>query len=228
MPETPTTTRQPRVYTWSPQTWGPHHIPVPFAASWSGEHPDNDQLHVRTDHKGVPGLAFRDERPEDRDRHGVLWARMSWAPGTGKPQFAQMHPLRQRDAMLLKLCQVCGKPADRTREGWLFLEARGPHTAGLPDPGDPYQGFTPKPPVCSGCAILAARMCPHLGDPIAFRSRKPLIAGVFGGLYLPNRNGRVLALPKDDHLYYGRTNATRWFLASQLITELTKCTPATL
>ncbi|WP_433889865.1 hypothetical protein [Streptomyces sp. CA-111067] len=225
MPETQPAAR-PGVYTWSPLTWGPHKIPVPFAAVWSGERNDTGQLHIRTGRKGVPSLAYRDERPEDRDRHGVLWARTTWAPGSGTPQFADMHPLRQRDAMLLKLCQVCGKPADRTREGWLFLEARGPHTLDLPDPADPYQGFTSKPPVCSGCAVLAARMCPHLGDPVAFRSRKPLLWGTFGGMYLPNRTGRVLGLPKDDRLPYWRRDAARWFLASQLIVELTKCTPA--
>ncbi|WP_433893349.1 hypothetical protein [Streptomyces sp. CA-111067] len=201
---------------------------MPFSVSWTGEHTDISQLYVRTDHKGVPGLAYRDERPEDRDRHGVLWARMTWAPGSGKPRFADMHPLRQRDAMLLKLCQVCGKPADRTREGWLFLEARGEHMANLPDPSAPYQGCTSKPPVCSGCAQLAARMCPHLGDPVAFRSRKPLLWGAFGGVYIPNRVGRLIPRAQDDHLPYGRTNATRWFLANQLITELTKCTPVTL
>jgi hypothetical protein len=107
----------------SPKTlsWGPRGLPVPYAVAWSAEVSTvGDALMVRRDGSG---LAYRDETPQDRDRNGVLWARIGHAPGTGRPDYRSMHSQRQRHAMLHKLCQVCGGPADRTFQGWLFLLA---------------------------------------------------------------------------------------------------------
>ncbi|MDT3398751.1 hypothetical protein RKE29_19230 [Streptomyces sp. B1866] len=171
------------------------------------------------------GLAYRDERPQDRDRHGVLWVRLTEAPGEGRPDFRTMHAARQRRVMLDRLCQVCGGPADRTSQGWLFLLQRPGQDEWSPD--WPEGSLCTKPPVCRACAALAVRHCPHLTDPVAVRCRKPRVWGVFGGFCTPGPDGRLTPSPDDDYLPYGHRHA-RWFVACQLVLELTRCTQASL
>ncbi|KRV47729.1 hypothetical protein AQ490_04925 [Wenjunlia vitaminophila] len=167
------------------------------------------------------GLAYRDETPADRDRQGVLWARVTEAPGTGRPNFAAMHPRRQCRAMVHRLCQVCGGPASRTSRGWLFLLPR-PDT--VQSPHWPEGELCTKPPICVPCATLAARHCPHLAHSVLVRSRKPRVWGVFGGFHLPNSAGRLGSPHADGHLPYGHP-AAAWFLANQVVVELTRCAP---
>ncbi|RKN45988.1 hypothetical protein D7294_05105 [Streptomyces hoynatensis] len=165
------------------------------------------------------GLAYRGEAAGDRDRQGVLWARVLDGPGSGRPDFRAMHPARQRRAMLERLCQVCGHPADRNGKGWLFaLRRPGPDEEG---PGWPEGLLCTKPPVCEPCAHLAARLCPHLGEPAFVRVRKPRVWGVFGGFLTPGPGGRLVA-GEDGDLPYGHPQAG-WFLANQLVVELTRC-----
>ncbi|RKN40385.1 hypothetical protein D7294_18190 [Streptomyces hoynatensis] len=166
------------------------------------------------------GLAYRDERAGDRDRHGVLWARLTEEPGSGQPEFRCMHPVRQRRAMLERLCQVCGGPADRNGRGWLFALRRP--GAAEEVPGWPEGLLCTKPPVCAPCAHLAVAHCPHLGEPVFVRSRKPRVWGAFGGFFVPGPRGG-LAASGDDHLPYGH-RAAPWFVANQLVVELTRCT----
>jgi hypothetical protein len=204
-----------------PLTWGRNNLPVPYAAAWSGESPAvGGALTVRAD---GAGLAYRDEVSLDRDRHGVLWARLDEAPGVGRPDFRLLHSLRQRRAMFGMLCQVCGAPAGRTSRGWLFLLQR-------PAPGEraanwPEGALSAKPPVCAPCARLALRHCPHLTDPLAVRVRKPRVWGVFGGLITPAGGGTLVQSPTDECLPYGHPG-TPWFLASQLVVELGRCRAA--
>ncbi|MDT0445291.1 hypothetical protein [Streptomyces johnsoniae] len=174
-------------------------------------------LTVRGDHGG---LAYRDETPDDRDGQGVLWARIGRAPGKGRPDFRALHSGRQRHAMLNKLCQVCGGQASRTAKGWLFLLQRSAEMTESPD--WPEGMLCTKPPVCRPCAALAVRHCPHLTDPVTIRSRKPRTWGVFGGFFSPTPAGQLASHP-DGCLPYGHPRAP-WFLASQLIVELTRCT----
>ncbi|ARQ69862.1 hypothetical protein [Streptomyces marincola] len=198
-------------------TWGPHQLPVPHAAAWSAERTAvAGALTVRAD---GAGLAYRDERPGDRDGQGVLWARIGQAQGQGRPNFRALHSGRQRGAMLDKLCQVCGGQASRTGRGWLFLLQR----PAPPEARDWPEGLLcTKPPVCRPCAALAMRHCPHLSDPVVVRSRKPRTWGVFGGFFTPAPDGG-LAPHADSALPYGDARAP-WFLASQLVVELTRCT----
>ncbi|WP_159001265.1 hypothetical protein [Streptomyces sp. SBT349] len=204
-----------------PLSGGTNRLPVPYAAAWSGE-----RVRIRgalTVRPGGAGLGYRDETPEDRDGQGVLWARMDRAPGSGRPDFRALHSIRQRHTMLNKLCQVCGGQASRTSQGWLFLLQR---PAGPPESADWPEGLlSTKPPVCRPCAALAARHCPHLADPLLVRSRKPRTWGVFGGFFTPGGNGKPVPRPSDDYLPYGHP-AAPWFLASQLVIELTRCTRA--
>ncbi|WP_093837668.1 hypothetical protein [Streptomyces aidingensis] len=206
-----------------PLFWGKRRLPVPWAASWSGE-----RVAVSGDLVARPdgtGLAYRDETADDRDRYGVLWARLAGSPGNGRPAFGTLHSGRQRHAMLRRLCQVCGGPADRTSRGWLFLLPHSGHPAGEP-PGRTEGALSTKPPVCRPCADLAARHCPHLTGAIAVRCRGPRVWGVFGGLCVPAPGGRLVS-PTDGYLPYGHP-ATPWFLASQLVIRLTRCTRTSL
>jgi hypothetical protein len=194
-------------------TWGPKELPVPFASPWSGERVRvGDALVV-----GARGLAYRDERAGDRDRHGVLWARVEGQAGAGRPRFGDMHPGRQRSVMLGMRCQVCGGEASRTSKGWLFLVPRGEQPAG----GEVPEGaLTTKPPLCLTCAETALAHCPHLRDCAVVRVRKARVWGVFGEMFAPGTEGA-------GHLPYGH-GALRWLLATQVVLELNRSTRTTL
>ncbi|MEU3713344.1 hypothetical protein [Streptomyces catenulae] len=191
-------------------------VPVPYITAWSEERVAVRSLAVRAD---GTGLAYRDEVAGDRDAHGVLWSRVGEAPGEGRPRFRVVHPVRQRRALQKALCQVCGGPAGRTGRGVLFLL---PRPEGARAPGWPEGAYGMKPPVCVGCAAVAVRHCPRLGDPVAVRVRKARVRGVYGGFHAPG-GGRLVAASEDGFLPYGHPHAA-WFLASQLVVELRRCT----
>ncbi|GAA3849882.1 hypothetical protein [Streptomyces sedi] len=205
-------------------TWGPRRVPVPYAAHWTGEKVTASRVVSRVDGAGI---RYVDETAADRDAFGVLWGRLANAPGAGRPDFRSLHPARQRHTQAERLCQVCAKPASHNRDGWLFLvnedeashDAGGQHTT--------HDGtLTTKPPVCLPCARLAVQHCPHLTHPLGVRARRPRIWGVFGTFYTPTPEGR-LRPHHDHHLPYGH-RALAWFLASQLVTELKRCTTVDL
>jgi hypothetical protein len=106
---------------------------------------------------GQPHLRYRDEHPADRDGHGVLWHRVAWSPGLGRPAFADVHTARQRRTMTRGLCQICARKGDLWLTPALLWDAHlaeNGHSA-------PYQ--TSDPPVCRSCYRLAVRYCPELG-----------------------------------------------------------------
>ncbi|WP_229759270.1 hypothetical protein [Peterkaempfera bronchialis] len=155
-------------------------IAVPYIASWSGEKRCTGA--VVEDRRSPGRIAYRDERPDDRDEYGVLWARADSRPTRGRPQYGLVHPRRQRHAMRNLRCQVCDGPADTDERGtlWLLGDDRGDW------PGWPEEMAATTPPLCLPCARLSVRLCPHLrGRHIAVRVRNPEIAGVYGALYLP-------------------------------------------
>jgi hypothetical protein len=129
---------------------------VPYITLWSRE----QELTLRLEKRHGPHGAFLghvDEDPYDRDTNGALWARYSLAHGKGSAQFKFVHPLRQRNAMLRRLCQVCGTPVlDTDHERELFV-LKGIGHRQITD-GD----ITSAPPVCKQCAPIAVRDCPHL------------------------------------------------------------------
>jgi hypothetical protein len=194
-----------------PRTWGSHEIPVPYVTAWTGEPVLGMGMSVRPDRSG---LCFEDEQPSDRDHRGVLWARLRNAPGEGTPKFPVMHSARQRRVMENLLCQVCGRPSSRTSRGWLFLL-----------PHEPAEGDrTIKPPVCEPCATLAVHHCPRLTNPVAVRVHRPRVWGVFGDKWARGPGGGLVAIPTNGYLPYGDAEASRWFLAAQLVLELERCT----
>ncbi|UGQ12512.1 hypothetical protein LO772_02530 [Yinghuangia sp. ASG 101] len=184
---------------------------VPYIASWSAETTTQPEVVMRRGR-----LAYRDERPWDRDSTGILWRRMPSRPGRGRPQYGKVHLLRQRRAMEALLCQVCGLPAasDATDDGVLWLLNEDPH-----DPGAWLPGLvTGHPPVCLHCAWLSVRACPHLRRQYAaVRVRRHTLSGVHGLLHIP---GHPHPLPHGvGGLDFGDTRMP-WMQAAQLMMRL--------
>ncbi|ANW18441.1 hypothetical protein [Streptomyces clavuligerus] len=179
---------------------------VPYITTWSSE----QTIPTRIVTRGA-GIGYADETLYDRDADGVLWARVSSSPGRGRPEFGQVHALRQRRAMRKLLCQVCGKPADRDERGTLWL-------LGEPEP----DLITPHPPLCMPCALHSLRVCPHLRRRhVALRARSCTPAGVHGIVYRPGR-----PLPEIETyggLLHGDPRIA-WTRASQMLMRLEECT----
>ncbi|WP_159037127.1 hypothetical protein [Streptomyces specialis] len=202
------------------QAADPGELLVPYVTRWSEElAPWDTQLAVRADGSG---LCWRDEVPQDRDDRGVLWGRLQPGQGQGRPEFAMLHPRRQREAMRQMLCQVCARPASRTSRGHLFLMSQ--ESAGqLAHTGDLYS----QPPLCLPCAATARDRCPHLrGSTVAIRAKKICPRGVEGVLYAPRRHGDTpRPIPGSGQYYpYGDVRRMRWVLASQLVVQLDRVT----
>jgi hypothetical protein len=180
---------------------------VPYITLWSGE----DFTPVRVVQRRR-GIAYADERPGDRDEHGVLWARVSSRPGQGRPLFGKLHARRQLKAFTKLLCQVCGRRADRNSDGLLWLVGEDPERPETwPDPL-----LISDPPVCCGCAPLAVRLCPRLRRQYtALRVSAFDLIGVSGFLYQRGIPEPVTAagVGYDDP-------RVRWVRAGQLIVSL--------
>ncbi|MDT3396204.1 hypothetical protein RKE29_06060 [Streptomyces sp. B1866] len=165
------------------------------------------------------GIGYADENAYDRDATGMLWDRVPFRPGEGRPEFATVHSTRQRLAMRRLLCQVCGKPADRDERGVLWLLDRDEVDE---RPEWPENTVTRHPPVCRPCARASLRLCPRLrGWHVAVRVRRPKLYGGYGALYEP-----YALFPKairDAELPFG-DRFVPWFRASQLLRKLKGCT----
>ena len=173
-------------------------VPVPYVAAWSAERETDvvgDGFVLRIDAvTGQPQLRYRDEHPADRDSHGILWHRVAWAPGVGRPAYADIHTTRQRRAITHALCQICAGSG----EVWLTPSLLWDAHLAEHGPGAPYQ--TSDPPVCRSCYELAVRYCPELArGHLLLKPDNWAIAGVRGQVADPVRGGfshpRTLALP---------------------------------
>jgi hypothetical protein len=186
---------------------------VPYITAWSDEEPlPNDVIVL----PGV-GVGFADETPRDRDSKGVLWTRVPSRPGQGRPLFGQVHSRRQHRAMRRLLCQVCGCPADRNRDGvlWLLRDHREDWA------NWPEDMANTEPPVCMTCAVLATRMCPALrSGHVAVRVRRFPISAVRGVRY--RQAGRLLLLTEATVAL--NDTAIRWTRAAHLVRSLRDCT----
>jgi hypothetical protein len=116
-------------------------------------------LDFDSDNIVVPWVTLwsEEDRPEVRpcrfaNGFPALW--MPHRPGVGTPVFKRKHPVRQRRAAALGLCETCGKPiADNDR--WLFTHAL--------TPGSRNGGrLVSELPACGACAERAPRLCPFL------------------------------------------------------------------
>lgn len=133
-------------------------VPVPYIASWDSETPagtTSPDLILRRSDAGGSWLTYTDEQPADR-QYGVLWTRVPWSPGVGRPQFAGLHAIRQRMCLSRGRCQICAGPADL----WMTPATVFQEYLDTCEPGTPFESHNP--PVCRSCAPTAARSCPHL------------------------------------------------------------------
>ncbi|SDC63609.1 hypothetical protein [Actinokineospora iranica] len=182
---------------------------VPYVATWSGE--SWADLPRVVERRGGAGIAYADEIVADRDSGGVLWDRVTGRRGCGKPEFAKIHPLRQRRAMRRLLCQVCGGGAENTCHGVLWL---------LRDKGEtlPEDMLVSEPPICRACAHLAVKVCPALRKGhVLLRAGSFSLYGIDGFRY---RAGRPHPVPVDQHVVAFTDPVIRWTLASKLVREL--------
>jgi hypothetical protein len=172
-------------------------VPVPYVVAWSTEGATDvasDHLVLRAEpFTGRFQVRYRDEQATDRDRHGILWHRVAWAPGSGTPLYAEIHTMRQRRAMSRSLCQVCASPA----QIWLTPALLWDEHLSEYGPAAPYP--TNDPAVCRPCADTAARYCPELiRGRIYLAPRAWAITGIRGQLADPGgdfTDPRTLRLP---------------------------------
>lgn len=148
------------------------------------------------------GLAYADERDEDRSIEGVLLSRTSTEEAS------------RRTAMEELLCGVCSGTAERTADGVLWLLS--------PDErcwnGWPEGLRTTAPPVCpQHSAPLRAGF-----EQRAFYAAEAELVGVHGTLHpAPG----VLAAPVDRMLRFGDPRMP-WMLAHSYVRQLRRLTPA--
>jgi len=194
-------------------------VPIaPYITAWSVEQDLPCVLIERPDHR----IGYANELLSDRDRHGVLWRQTALRPHVGRPEFARVHPLRQRRAMELLLCQVCGGPADQTDDGVLWLQRD--HRDDWPR--RPEGMASVEPPVCLPCVPVAMRLCPALRrGAVTVRVRKCPIVGVRGVLY---RESVLFPSAATAGNFTYHDPAVRRVVASALIRELRDCTVAPL
>ncbi|MEV5010585.1 hypothetical protein [Streptomyces sp. NPDC055692] len=182
-------------------------------AAWSAETPRAPAV---VPHRTGQGIGYADEGLYDRDADGVLWIRQAIAPGSGRPLFPTIHPLRQRRAINRMLCQVCGADTlEQDPERQLFV---------LKDVGRPVEEgeLTTAAPVCPPCALLAVEHCPHLRKNVAAWVERPLVWGVAG---IPYNRRTLLPVPSDElaTVAYGDP-AIRWIVATRQVLSLNGCT----
>ena len=117
------------------QHWGA--TPVPYTVCWSGE---ETVFLGHCPHANATALCS----PE--------------LPGTGKPRFGAPHPVRQRRAIALGLCDLCGKPLKNATK--VSLSQARPR-ANAQRYGDILQV---EPLLHRDCAAMCMDHCPSLKD----------------------------------------------------------------
>lgn len=187
---------------------------APYVTAWSAE----QDLPFRLVERPDGSIGYVDELLTDRDRQGVLWQQTAVRPRLGRPEFARVHPLRQRRAMELLLCQVCGKPAEQDEAGvlWLLRDHRDDW------PSWPEAMASTEPPICLPCVSASRRLCPALRrGSVAVRVRQFPIVGVRGVLY---RRGTLVPVAAQAGNFTYDNPAVPRVLTSALIRELQGCT----
>ena len=171
-------------------------LPVPWAAMWSGESVTISEPFARPRDLLVAG---RGHPMLDRDAIAAqvadYWSdapqnalAVEGRPGVGTPRFTELHPERQRTAILEGRCSVCGE----TQPGpFLFL--------GAVSDEDLTPAFR-EPPLCADCSQVALARCPGLGSEV----RREALVAFRVTAYLPIPDAETV----DE-----RTDALRYLLA---------------
>jgi hypothetical protein len=191
--------------------------PVPYITAWT-EEDRGGSFHLVGPGRGI--VAYVGELVVDRDHHGVLWQRQSGGRG-GEPQWREVHSRRQRLAMVVPRCQVCGTSLKGTSPiPWLIpLVHLLAHEANGLGEGDPFEVETP--PTCLACVPHARLLCPflhHHGARLLLVEDYRLV-GVFGDLAWREEDGQITH--SQGTIYYG-TQGMGNVLARQQVAELTQ------
>ncbi len=115
-------------------------VPVPYVAAWSGE----ESIFL-----GTCPYARRTAICQVQNR------------GVGKPKFGTPHMVRQRQAIALGLCDLCGKPLKTCTKVSLSQARPVPHAA------QPMDVLQVEPLLHKACAAISMRHCPSLKRQIA-------------------------------------------------------------
>lgn len=116
-------------------------VPVPFTASWSSE-----------EDMTIAPCRYAGARPA---------VCQSISPGVGRPLFAKPHMVRQRQAMALDLCDLCGRPLKgRTKVSLSHASLRFNAAEGS-------AVLQVEPLLHRECAAVSVRHCPSLQRDIA-------------------------------------------------------------
>lgn len=192
---------------------------APWIVVWTGEPAIPGEIIARSN-----GIAYVDEIPADRGRHGELLrrgVRPVQDDQRGKPLFADINHAKQRRALRLLLCQVCAEPAGCTEAGTLWILTVDAYEKAL------EIGFV-QAPVCLPCARIAVEVCPRLrAGHVALRARAVRPTGVVGTLCAPNPNPlnpNEIRVVERDYAAYFHDPLLPWVLASEIRVELSDVT----
>lgn len=148
---------------------------APYVTPWTGETRLPAQVVITASE-----VAYADPVHDAlaRDVDGVLWE-LCGGTATGRPDYAELHPGRQRETMENLRCAGCNEPAARDGGGMLWLLPL------LDAVTTSWEGVrTAIPPVCEACAEKSPRLCPELrGGHVQLRVREAELVGVRGTLH---------------------------------------------
>ncbi|MGY9066891.1 hypothetical protein [Streptomyces sp. CAS3] len=148
---------------------------APYVTPWTGETRLPASLVVT-----ASGMSYADPVHDAlaRDVDGVLWE-LCGGTATGRPDYAELHPGRQRETMENLRCAGCNEPAARDGRGMLWLLPL------LDTVTTSWEGVrTAIPPVCEACADKSPRLCPELrAGHVQLRVREAELVGVRGTLH---------------------------------------------
>lgn len=188
-------------------------ILVPHMTAWSTEAAPAVSIRFRSGR-----LIYTDERPDDRDEHGILWTRSHQEQGGGRPTFGRVHTARQREAVARMLCQVCGVKAKPVDGRYLWLTDLS-DVEGL-GRFDEKWTTSSYPPICQPCLETSVARCPALRKGFAIltvTSSEP-----FGvrGIEFHKKLWRPVQVESSMHHYpYGHPALSR-VLATQQVSAL--------
>lgn len=115
---------------------------------------------------------YLDEKPGDRDQHGILWLREG-QDLDAEPIYDQVNGHRQAICMIARLCQVCAAPVAKPTD--FIMPGSQMHPLLMTE-------MTQTPPVCPACIDEVKEECPALRrlGYIHFQSTDWSDVGVYG------------------------------------------------
>ncbi|MEY9861385.1 hypothetical protein ABH935_007026 [Catenulispora sp. GAS73] len=198
---------------------------VAYVTSWDSEAPEDTtcpNLVLRQHVAGGAWLRYTDEAPEVDRQYGVLWTRVPWSPGIGKPQFKQLHALRSRRVMARGQCQICRADASGGNGVWMTPATVFAEYLATRPAGTPFEASDP--PLCRSCVPIAAAQCAHMATTgyVFLAPRTWQITAVRGAVANPHTleftDDQVVPLTSPDP--FRAADLLRRTLAKALVAEL--------